>query len=466
MVKRAPKPAEQRLREFKEEKGFKGVINGKSIHRMCAKCNRPTRSLAETHCPTHGGKRQERKKCQKCDNKAKHDNGTLCPSCWVKADPEARGCPECQTKPKNQSHTDGWCGHCVTKAAVAAKRDAGSVLLDLLCANEGLEEGPPRPTKTTPFSKRFVVLNHKDDQKPRVVVRSGVEWVPACAERGCPNIAQGIPGTPGTHCKGHGGGHRCPGAPGEDGCPRNNCITVHESDDNVRYIKNGVQYCCACYCVAWPDDELARNAKRFMHAKEQAVREFLEQRFAESHPKLKWVMDRAVKGTRRRPDCRPLIHLIGVESHDMVIENDENSHGFQECADERDKESATHYWLNGKTRPLFFVRFNPDAYDCIAGERVTSCWGKDNLGRPRVKPSKRAEWAKRLEKLAQIVEVYLVDYTETWAAWAEADRPKPQVHMIELFYDDVKVKRNAAAQAFEAIKAAAKKRKAAAAAGF
>ena len=58
-----------------------------------------------------------------------------------------------------------------------------------------------------------------------------------------------------------------------------------------------------------------------------------------------------------------------------------------------------------------------------------------------------------------MVEAYLVDHTDTWAAWDEADRPKPELHAIELFYDDVKVKKNEATAAFDAIKAAAKKRK-------
>ena len=291
----------------------------------------------------------------------------------------------------------------------------------------------------------------------------------ACCQHGigsaeaCTNVAiANFNGGEKTMCAQHGGKVRCPGAPGEDRCPRNNSITAGERDDGVRYIKDGVQYCCACYCRTWKDDELSRNAKKFMHAKEQAVREYLEQRFAKSHPQLKWVMDRQVDGTRRRPDHRPLIHLLGVKSHDLVIETDENSHWFYLCADEREKEADVHYWLNKKKKPLFFLRFNPDAYDDPAtGERVTTCWGKDNFGLPRVKPSKTTEWAARLEKLAQIVETYLVDYTDTWAAWAEADRPKPELHTIELFYDDVALKKNAAMQALDAVKAAAKKRKAA-----
>ena len=291
----------------------------------------------------------------------------------------------------------------------------------------------------------------------RACCQHGIGPKDACTQVAVPNVNKGER----TFCKVHGGGPRCPGGPTEaGGCPCASGVTLGESDDRVAYVKDGTQYCCRCFCNAWPDDVLSRNAKKYMHAKEQAVREFLEARFGASHPSLKWVMDRAVKGTRRRPDFRPLTHLLGVKSHDLVIELDENSHWFYECADERDKEADVHYWLNRKTKPLFFVRMNPDAYDDpVTGVRVTSCWGKGPLGLPRVKPSKEADWAQRLEKLAQVIKVYLVNYTDVWASWAEADRPPPELHAIELFYDNVKVKKNDATAAFDAIKAAAKKRK-------
>ena len=92
----------------------------------------------------------------------------------------------------------------------------------------------------------------------------------ACAVRGCVHGAEFVDGTPKTHCKGHGGGHRCPGPPGQDKCPLDTSINLHTSDDRVCYVKDDVQYCCGCFCAAFPDDALARNAKRCMHAKEQA----------------------------------------------------------------------------------------------------------------------------------------------------------------------------------------------------
>ena len=81
----------------------------------------------------------------------------------------------------------------------------------------------------------------------------------------------------------------------------------------------------------------------------------------------------------------------------------------------------------------FHVTMARAEHDPVTGARVPSCWGMGPFGLPRVKPSKEAEWAARLEKLAQVVEAYLVDYSKTWAAWAEADRPAPTLHAIELF---------------------------------
>ena len=152
-----------------------------------------------------------------------------------------------------------------------------------------------------------------------------------------------------------------------------------------------------------------------------------------------------------------LIHMLGIESHDLVVETDENSHWFYLCADERAKEKDVHYWISKRKRPLIWIRFNPDAYDDpVTGERVTSCFGigKDGVCRP--KPSKSAEWKARLTKLGQVIDEFLVDHTEAWAKLDAELRPAPDAFVpIELFYDNVTVKRGEAAAAFAGIKAAA-----------
>ena len=172
-----------------------------------------------------------------------------------------------------------------------------------------------------------------------------------------------------------------------------------------------------------------------------------------------------MEGTRRRPDARALLHCAGIFSHDIVIEIDESSHWFYVCADERHKEQETHLYINGLTKPLVWVRFNPDAYDDPAtGQRVTSCFGRESATGVRVKDSKQAEWSQRLEKLRQVVAEYMVDHTDAWDSWAAELRPAPDTFLpIELFYDDVLEHKGEAAAAFEAIRAASMKRKAEAA---
>lgn len=59
-----------------------------------------------------------------------------------------------------------------------------------------------------------------------------------------------------------------------------------------------------------------------------------------------------------------------------------------------------------------------------------------------------------------MLEEFLVDHAEAWAALEERDRPaKGLFFPIELFYDNVLKKRAAAAGAFAGIKAAARARK-------
>ena len=203
-----PKPkTEADLRAWEEKKGFRGVISGCDIWRKCAECNQPTKGIDETHCGKHGGKRQVRSECQVegCTNRAFRAKGTMCKGCWVAKDPKARGCPACQKQPKRLSRDDGLCGHCVASAAVAAKRAAGRAEGAQLCKEQEIEEGPADVTDAA-FDTRYVVLNENDDHKPRVMVRGGTRWKLACAVRGCPHRAEFTPGTPNTHCGGHGGG--------------------------------------------------------------------------------------------------------------------------------------------------------------------------------------------------------------------------------------------------------------------
>lgn len=463
--------SQQELEKKEKEHGFPGVFHGCRFWRLCSQCKtHRTRNNQVAVCMRCTRPKKTHCKAPCCANSRAPKmeymlGGGICKKRWLQVAPDSDRCRQCKTVAPERNSAHGMCDGCRRKD-VRNRRPAAEQARDALASKERIPVAPADRADAA-FHQRYVRINERT-LEVAVFLRVKNDWKVACAAPDCCTVAVKALGQEGkaTHCEAHGGGDRCPGAPGEDACPRDNAISVHNGS-HVRYIKDGTQYCCACYCKAWPDDELSRNAKKYMHAKEQAVREFLEQRFADTHPQLKWVMDRKVEGTLRRPDHRPLIHLLGVRSHDLIIETDENSHGFYLCEDERNKERAVHLWLTGKKKPLFLVRFNPDGYDdSDTGKHVSSCWDKDNFGLPCVKPSKKTEWVMRLEKLAQIIEEYLVDHAETWAAWDEVDRPENVVHTIELFYDNVKVKKNQATQRLDGMKRAAKKRKVAAAAAL
>ena len=437
-----------------------GNVNG--YNRMCLECGASTHEQSDK-CPKHGGPSQSRKHCTAMKNGApcgivahyKTDGGPRCTACYVIDNPE-RGCKRCHTLPALLTNNEGLCYHCRDRGKRDANKNSKEAQLEDLLKRGDVEIAPNNTGTGWKTGTKYAMQNKLDDQNYGLFIKSGNRPVRACMDLNCMQKAQKTPGKKiATHCAQHGGGIRCPGPPGEDKCPYDNYVTP-KCDKQVWY--DGL--CCGCFCKGFPEDERAINAKKHMLAKEQAVREALVEHFKAKYPQLKWVMDRAVEGTLRRPDYRPLIHLLGIKSHDLIIENDENSHWMVLCADERDKEAAVHYWLSRKKRPLIWIRFNPDAYDDpVTGVRVTSCFGKGPLGTTIVKPSKRTEWRQRLAKLFQVVEEYMEDRSEAWAAMKDGPPPGDTFVPIELFYDNVLEKRPQATAAHEAIKRAAKSRK-------
>jgi hypothetical protein len=81
-------------------------------------------------------------------------------------------------------------------------------------------------------------------------------------------------------CKGHDGG----------GCP----------NAKARVSANYDRLCVRCFIAAFPTDPRALNASRFLHARELAVRAYLEQRF----PGREWAFDKGFAvGVSQRPDA-------------------------------------------------------------------------------------------------------------------------------------------------------------------
>ena len=199
-----------------------------------------------------------------------------------------------------------------------------------------------------------------------------------------------------------------------------------------------------CYCKSFPDSDNAKTAKKPAHIKEGAARTWLQDRYGSREDQsLKLVFDLHDSGTRLRPDHRPPLRMLGITSHDVIMETDENSHWWYDCQDEREKEADMHYWLSERKKPLIWIRFNPDASDDPATANVVpSCFrvGKDSV--TRFNPKQANQWEERLKKLCQVRDDYLVDLAEEWADIHESVCEFHQDNMltIELFYENVALK--------------------------
>ena len=118
-----PPKTEADLRAWEAKKGFRGVIVGGKIYRKCVECDQPTRSLAETHCPKDGGKRQVVNECQVegCTNRAIRPRAR-CARLLGRGGPGGARLPRVPEVAQVHSRADGLCGQLRERAAVAAKR--------------------------------------------------------------------------------------------------------------------------------------------------------------------------------------------------------------------------------------------------------------------------------------------------------------------------------------------------------
>ncbi len=194
--------------------------------------------------------------------------------------------------------------------------------------------------------------------------------------------------------------------------------------------------CVKCFIDKFHNDIRAVNAKRYLHAKEQTVRLFLEKTF----PEYRWVFDRShAVGVLVRPDAKTVLGKTRL----LIVEIDEHSHDRYDCAKEREREAiiAKHA---PKGAIIHLIRFNPDAYDDpVTGVRVPTCFKPSKeLGLMAVNPARQSNWDARLAKLKSVIDEIVAHKHEDIAVpecLLEDDR-YGHVIPIELFYDNVRTK--------------------------
>jgi hypothetical protein len=73
-------------------------------------------------------------------------------------------------------------------------------------------------------------------------------------------------------------------------------------------------------------------------------------------------------------------------------------------------------------RPIVFIRFNPDDYNDINGNKIKSCWKLNKLGVMCIEKTKINEWETRITNLNQQIQY-----------WINTPNEK-MIEIIELFY--------------------------------
>ena len=168
-------------------------------------------------------------------------------------------------------------------------------------------------------------------------------------------------------------------------------------------------YCLRCFMHTFPNEPVSRNYK----TKEQSVVDNVKIKF----PDISWVCDKTVSGgcSKKRPDL-----FADMGTHVLMGEVDENQHTNYDCS--CDNRRTMELSQDVGHRPIVFIRFNPDSYIDVNGNKITSCWGLGGNGIMTVKKCKIVEWAERINALNNQIQ-YWIDNT-----------PDKMIETVQLYY--------------------------------
>jgi len=184
----------------------------------------------------------------------------------------------------------------------------------------------------------------------------------------------------------------------EDGC-------------NTAGIPKYEGYCMPCF-INNPlnaDKPPHRNYK----TKEKEVGLAITQRF----PDATWILDKRIQDgcSARRPDV-----LMDLGYHVLMVEVDENQHNNYDCSCENKRLMLLAEDLGH--RDMVVIRFNPDSYETLEGERVPSCWKLNKKGVVHIPKEQQKNWDTRIEVLLETIQ-YWID-----------NKSEKNIETFELFY--------------------------------
>ena len=146
------------------------------------------------------------------------------------------------------------------------------------------------------------------------------------------------------------------------------------------------------------------------------MKEYILNNFSE----YTWICDKKIENgcSKRRPDL-----LLDLGYQIIIIEIDEFQHNDYDniCENKRIMEISQD--LNH--RPIIFIRFNPDDYIDLNGNKIISCWYINNKGLCVIKKSHNNLWISRLQKLKDTI-IYWIN---------EVNKPNKSINIVNLFFD-------------------------------
>ena len=178
---------------------------------------------------------------------------------------------------------------------------------------------------------------------------------------------------------------------------------------NIRAKNHKYQgYCLYCFVHTFPDEPVSRNYK----VKEKHVVDYIKLYFKDYVESY----DKKIQGgcSNKRPDI-----FMDLFTHSIIIEVDEDQHFDYSCENKR----MMMLFEDLASRPIVFIRFNPDKYTDKNGNNINSCFKyHKTLGVPMI--DNEFIWNKRLETLKITIEKHINNI------------PEKEITIEQLFYDN------------------------------
>jgi hypothetical protein len=171
-------------------------------------------------------------------------------------------------------------------------------------------------------------------------------------------------------------------------------------------------YCLRCFIHMFPDKPASRNYK----TKEKTVVDHIISEF----PDYEWIEDKQINGGFSA--CRPDL-LLELKHQFLIIEIDENQHAAYNCYCDNNRTVALAKDI--RTKPVVFIRFNPDGYTNSEGDKIKSCWKSGARVVCSVPRENKKEWNYRLEVLIGEINYWLDKKNKTGKL----------IETVQLFYD-------------------------------